>query len=222
MNDTKQEYPMTLPPFIQHLQQRLQEPLPGYSGQAPMAPLPARIYTPPEGVWYRDSAVMALLLERPSQSDLEIVFTVRSSDLKSHSGQISFAGGRCEDGETFVQAALRETHEEIGIPPEHILPLGELSPLYVPVSTSFIHPVVGFLQGEPHTRANPGEVEEVFFVQMSHLLNPENMGNEPRTLLGREVIVPFWRVHPTIPLWGATAMMVRELLTLYEEFLQLA
>ena len=71
------------------------------------------------------------------------------------------AGGRVEDNETIVQAALRETHEEIGLAPDSILPLGELSPLYVPVSTSLITPIVGyFTAGEPIPVASESEVED--------------------------------------------------------------
>ncbi len=209
----------SLPLFITHLQTRLQQPLPGYDGQRFMAPLPARTYLPPENAEYRDSAVLALLFQRTIDSELELVLTVRSSDLKSHSGQISFPGGRCDDGETFIETALRETREEIGLEPRHIIPIGELSPLYIPVSTSLIHPIVGFMAGVPEAVASEAEVEEVFFVHLKEFFNKENLRQGRWAMLGREVDVPYWNVHPSVPLWGATAMMVSELITLYEDFL---
>lgn len=206
-------------PFIKFLQTRLQEPLPGYIGQQMMAPLPAKTYLPPEQALYRTSAVLALLCYRHHHLEPELVLTVRSSDLKNHSGQISFPGGRCERDESVEEAALRETFEEIGLYPSNITILGNLSPIYVPVSTSLIHPVVGLYQGLPEPIPERNEVEEVFFVPLSEFLNPERFQKGRWTMLGMEVDVPFWDIHPRVPLWGATAMMISELLALYEEFL---
>lgn len=213
----------TPPPFIAFLQRRLQKPLPGYEGQRLMAPLPARTYLPPEGAAYRESAVMALLCSSQSstlQQEIELVLTLRSSDLKSHSGQLSFAGGRKEGSESIIETALRETYEEIGVSPQMITTLGKLSPMYVPVSQSFIHVVVGYTPQKPQIITNTTEVDEVLFVPIDKFLEPAIRATERRELLGREVDVPMWRVHPRVPLWGATAMMVSELIALYQEFLQ--
>jgi 8-oxo-dGTP pyrophosphatase MutT (NUDIX family) len=206
-------------PFARFLQERLQKPLPGYAGQQMMAPLPAKTYLPPVQVEYRTSAVLALLCFRRSHAEPELVLTLRSSDLKNHSGQISFPGGRCEENESVETAALRETQEEIGLYPSNIRLLGSLSPIYVPVSTSLIHPIVGLYEGVPEPIPEKGEVDEVFFVQLSEFLNPERFQKGRWTMLGMEVDVPFWDVHPRVPLWGATAMMISELMALYEEFL---
>jgi 8-oxo-dGTP pyrophosphatase MutT (NUDIX family) len=182
-----------------------------------MAPFPARTYEPPEGAEYRNSAVLALLIQRTPEAALELTLTVRSSDLKSHSGQISFPGGSCDDGETFEQTALRETHEEIGLPPTSIQLLGALTPLYVPVSTSYIHPIVGFHTGEPDVVLSADEVAEVFYVPLETLTQREAMAWMQREMFGKVWDVPYWNVHPRVPLWGATAMMIRELIALYEE-----
>jgi hypothetical protein len=80
-----------------------------------------------------------------------------------------------------------------------------------------IYPVLGHHAGELTTRMNTGEVEEIFSVPLAELLKPENIDQKPWVVLGREVEVPFWTVHST-PLWGATAMMVAEIVTLFEEF----
>ena len=213
---------MTASHFIQFLSKRLAEPLPGYEGQKRMAPFVKTIYEPPTDVnTYKQSAVLALLLDNRNgvqpASELEILFTVRSSELKSHSGQISFPGGRSEEGEIIQETALRETCEEVGISKERISLLGDLTPLYVPVSKSMIYPVLGHHAGELTTRMNTGEVEEIFSVPLAEFLKPENIDQKPWVVLGREVEVPFWTVHST-PLWGATAMMVAEIVTLFEEF----
>jgi 8-oxo-dGTP pyrophosphatase MutT (NUDIX family) len=213
---------MTASHFIQFLAKRCTEPLPGYEGQKRMAPFVKTIYEPPTDIrTYKQSAVLALLLDRldgtQTASELEILFTVRSSELKNHSGQISFPGGRSDNGETVRETALRETCEEVGISKSRIFLLGDLTPLYVPVSKSMIYPVLGYHQGELTTHMNAGEVEEIFSVALGELVKPENMDSKPWVVLGREVDVPFWKVHST-PLWGATAMMVAEIVTLFEEF----
>jgi 8-oxo-dGTP pyrophosphatase MutT (NUDIX family) len=213
---------MTASHFIRFLTKRLSEPLPGYDGQKRMAPFVKGIYEQPTDInTYKQSAVLALLLDTNNgaqpASELEILFTVRSSELKNHSGQISFPGGRSEDGETIRQTALRETCEEVGISQTRISLLGDLTPLYIPISKNMIYPVLGHHVGELTTRMNTGEVEEIFSVPLSAFLNPANIDTKPWVVLGREVDVPFWTVHST-PLWGATAMMVAEIITLFEEF----
>jgi 8-oxo-dGTP pyrophosphatase MutT (NUDIX family) len=218
---------MPQPPFITYLEKRLANPdtapLPGYEGQKRMAPFVKEIYEQPKDIdTYKQSAVLALLFNNRdhahSAEHLEVLFTVRSSDLKNHSGQISFPGGRSDAGETIVQTALRETCEEVGLKRENITVLGELSSLYVPVSRSMIYVVAGFHEGVPETRPNESEVEEIFSVPLSVLLNPANIDRKPWVVLGREVEVPFWNLGKNVPLWGATAMMTAEILTLYEEF----
>jgi 8-oxo-dGTP pyrophosphatase MutT (NUDIX family) len=214
-------------PFVKFLIHRLanaeQMPLPGYAGQKRMAPFQQEIYEPPPDTdTYRHNAVLALLVQRETTDgadDIEFLFTLRSSDLKNHSGQISFPGGRSEGAETPVETALRETWEEVGIEPERITILGGITPLYVPISRSMIHPIVGFHRGEPTLRLNPGEVAEAFFVPLAELQKPESISERPWTLLGHDVMVPYWNVHPEVLLWGATAMIVAEILTLYEEFM---
>jgi 8-oxo-dGTP pyrophosphatase MutT (NUDIX family) len=243
------DFPPNFVAFLQkRLRTPLQKPLPGFhadnSALPVMAPFPVRTYEPPADTPYRNSAVMVLLAEHVEHAEhvententkraedaestnhaappLSILFTVRSSELRNHSGQISFAGGRSEDGETFVETALRETQEEIGIAPAAITVLGELTPLYVPVSTSYVHPVVGFYTGaqpiETAMNVSADEVSEVFFVTMETFLKSDAVAWMKRTMFGKEWDVPYWTVHPQVPLWGATAMVVREIVALYEE-----
>jgi 8-oxo-dGTP pyrophosphatase MutT (NUDIX family) len=216
---------MTASNFIEFLTQRLLKPLPGYDGQRRMAPFVKAIYEPPSDInTYKQSAVLALLVNAENALEaahnLELLFTVRSSELKNHSGQISFPGGRSEANETIRETALRETCEEVGISRSQITILGDLTSMYVPVSKSMIYPVLGVHTGKLTTRINAGEVEEIFTVPLYQLLDPANMDKKPWTVLGREVEVPFWNVHST-PLWGATAMMVAEIITLFEEFQEL-
>jgi 8-oxo-dGTP pyrophosphatase MutT (NUDIX family) len=217
---------LTASQFLGFLAARFSEPLPGFQGQRRMAPFAKTIYEPPKDIaTYKQSAVLALLVQNENASEtaseLELLFTVRSSELKNHSGQISFPGGRSDEGETIRETALRETCEEVGISRKQIIVLGDLTSMYVPVSKSMIYPILGYHEGQLQTRMNASEVEEIFTVPLHKLLDPANVDKKPWVVLGREVEVPFWNVHST-PLWGATAMMVAEIITLYEEFAEKA
>jgi 8-oxo-dGTP pyrophosphatase MutT (NUDIX family) len=90
----------------------------------------------------RKASVLLLLWERNEK--LQVVFTLRSSDLLSHSGQISFPGGEAMPNETSIETALRETFEEIGVPNFRLEILGQLSPIYIMPSDFYIQPIVAY------------------------------------------------------------------------------
>jgi 8-oxo-dGTP pyrophosphatase MutT (NUDIX family) len=204
--------------FIDFLESRLKLPLPGTNSHLKMTPKVMqksfRNLTPAENA--KHSAVLVPLII--FGNDIQIIFTLRSNKLKSHSGQISFPGGRIEKDESTVDAALRETYEEIGLPPENIKVIGSLSTLYVPPSNNLIHTFVGLINELPEYNVNSDEVEECFTVPLKYFLNPENHQIKQHKLEGYEVVLPYWNVGKPTILWGATSMILRELLDLYEEF----
>jgi len=157
----------------------------------------------------RNSAVMILLTE--GATELDMVFTLRSTKLRSHSGQISFPGGRIDAGETPQEAALRETREEIGVPESRIEVFGNLSKIHVPPSNSDIHPFVGYTKEKPII-GSPDEVEEVFTAPFSYVTDPKNIKSMSRQFDGTDYEVPYIDVHPRVPLWGATAIILAELM----------
>lgn len=206
-------------PFIDFLKQRLNRDLPGRDAQFKMAPKPvsegpSRKMNPPGT--YSDSSVLIVLFPN-SEGDLELVLTLRSKNI-DHGGQLSFPGGRSDDGETVVDTALREAEEEVGIPPENVEILGSLSTLYVDHSRNQVTPIVGYLQHQPNLILNPAEVEEAFTVELDSLVNKKNLTVEQWDLRDHTYHVPYWDVH-RVPLWGATAMMLSEFLEIYREFL---
>jgi 8-oxo-dGTP pyrophosphatase MutT (NUDIX family) len=211
-----------LPPFIEFLNERLNGELPGIDAHIKMAPMigdePFRPFKPTGNA--RKSAVIAILTDG-SGSDFDILLTLRSSDLKSHRGQISFPGGMNEEGETSVEAALREAWEEVGITSSDIFIAGSLSELYVPPANSVISPIVGYIPSVGELTINPSEVEEVFFIGINELAEGKNKRTEPWNFGQMTADVPFWQVHRKTPLWGATAMILMELLELYKEFQEL-
>ncbi|MTI86774.1 MAG: CoA pyrophosphatase [Balneolaceae bacterium] len=164
---------------------------------------------------FRNSSVLVPL--RDWNGELEIVLTLRTASI-NHGGQISFPGGGREGDETIEETALREAQEEIGLYPESVEVAGTLTSLYVGHSDNMVTPVVGFLNKPQKFTPNPNEVDEVFSVSLLELAGDNNRNLEEWDLRGVPYNVPYWSIH-RVPLWGATAMILNELIELYREFI---
>ena len=173
-----------------------------------------RLLAAVEGKACREAGVLALLF--PQADVPTLVLTVRHGYLKQHAGQISFPGGRREEGETLQETALREAQEEIGLVPETVDVLGTLTPLYIPPSNFCVYPFVGVVSKPPTLRPTDAEVAQILHVQLPFLLDQSARQHEPRTLRGEEMVVPFFAVDGH-QVWGATAMMLAELLALVKD-----
>jgi 8-oxo-dGTP pyrophosphatase MutT (NUDIX family) len=194
-----------------------------------MAPLQhEQPLSPPDAV--RQSAVLALLHRRADRASildaLSLVFTLRPNSLRHHAGQISFPGGGAEpDDDALVTTALRETSEELGIRTDTVRILGELTALYIAPSRNLVHPFVGWLPQLPPLNPDPVEVSEILDMPLRYLLDPANLGHhtwhrETETLRAPCYAIPAGVVeqldqhHPEIHIWGATAMILSELLAI--------
>ena len=156
----------------------------------------------------RPAAVLIPLWVRPQ--GLQLILTKRASHLKHHPGQIAFPGGKVDatDADAFA-AALREAHEEIGLPPKLVQVLGALSP-HETVTGFSIQPVLGLIRDDYVPVAQPEEVDEIFAVPLSHVMRPENYNIEGRMWMGqmrRYYAVPYGPYY----IWGATARILRGL-----------
>jgi 8-oxo-dGTP pyrophosphatase MutT (NUDIX family) len=156
----------------------------------------------------RPAGVLIPVVDR--SEGLSVLLTQRSAELKHHAGQISFPGGRMEEHDSdVVQAALRETHEEVGIPPQAIAIVGYLAPM--PTVTGYaITPVVGLVGDDVTLRIDRTEVEYAFEVPLAFLLDRRNERALQREYMGRRI--------PTVEfhyggerIWGATAHILVEL-----------
>lgn len=159
----------------------------------------------PAGRKLRPAAVLVPIWLRPSGPRL--ILTKRSSHLKHHPGQIAFPGGKVDATDASAEAAaLREASEEIGLPPESVQIVG-LLPAHETVTSFSMTPVLGLVRDDFTPIPEAGEVEEVFSVPLSHVLNPGNYAIERRRWLGQ------WRRYYAVPygpyyIWGATARIL--------------
>ncbi len=175
-----------------------------------LAEAPAPRSSALEDTGVRASAVIAPVYEEAGE--LWMILTRRSWHLRSHSGEVSFPGGGQDEGESYLDTALREAREEIGLTaPVEVL--GELDHLQTVTSRSFIVPYVGLLPGRPDLTANPDEVAHILHVPVRELLldevyREERWGYPP---LDRPLYF-FELVGDTV--WGATGFMLHNLLAL--------
>jgi 8-oxo-dGTP pyrophosphatase MutT (NUDIX family) len=157
------------------------------------------------------SAVIAALYDLDGEA--HVVLTRRSRRMRAHAGEVSFPGGRAEEGDAdLVATALREAEEEVGLDPAAVEVIGELDHLATVTSGSFIVPWVGVIPARPDLRPHTGEVDAVLHVPLSELMAP-GVFREERWRFGEGIdrpIVFFDLVGDTV--WGATAAMLRQLL----------
>ncbi len=159
----------------------------------------------------RVSAVLIALTDGPDGA--EVLLTRRSMQMRSHRGEVSFPGGRLDPGETPVETALREAHEEVGLEPAAPEIVGELEHLNTIVSRSYIVPIVSRLDHRPPLRPQTVEVDRVLWTPISELTRPgtyrvERWGRPPM-----DRPLHFFELDDET-VWGATAHMLVELLAL--------
>ncbi|CAN5678699.1 hypothetical protein BH10CHL1_BH10CHL1_35540 [soil metagenome] len=201
--------------FLHQLRIDLSNPLPGRDAQYRMAPSPRRgddVYYDTSPTNARRSGVLVLLY--PYFEQLHIPLILRPTYDGVHSGQVGFPGGGYEVGDPDIGAtALREAYEEVGIQPTQVTVIGQLSPLYVFASNNLVQPTVAWTAKRPVFQLDPREVDQLIEAPVLDLLNPANHRREEWELWGRVAQVPFFRIQDQT-IWGATAMMLSELLVL--------
>ena len=174
-------------------------------------------FTPrPHGDWDLDRAgpppatgltPAAVLLAISDEAAPQLLLTRRTAHLKRHAGQVAFPGGRqdAEDADS-IAAALREAEEEVALERRHVEVLGTLDP-YRTGTGYLVTPVVGIVPPGLTLRAHPDEVDELFHVPLSHVLDPQNHIRETGQWLGETR--HFWSIrHDRHHIWGATAGMI--------------
>ncbi|MCB0592452.1 MAG: CoA pyrophosphatase [Lewinellaceae bacterium] len=204
--------------LISILEENLQAGLPGREVQYQMAHVIRRRYEPaPPNA--RKAGVLALFY--PKASGWHIVLIERNSSHPDdrHGGQISFPGGKFEEGDrNLADTALREAHEEVGVDPSTVTLIGELTELYIPVSNFLVKPYVGYTTITPEFRPQLSEVRAIVEAPVELLRKPEARQVTDLQLAENITLrkVPYFNVEDRI-VWGATAMMLNELLEVMKQ-----
>lgn len=185
--------------------------LPGEQAHRKMAPYPKYI----EGIEGMhscppvNSAVLALII--PYENELAIPFIQRSNFGRYHGGQIALPGGKMEkEDANALQTALRECHEEIGVPEEKVSILGVLTDIYIPLSNFNITPIVGTTLKLPEFILSTDEVEKVILIKLSELFDDNNKTTHSFIRHEHEIVAPGYKIGEYF-IWGATAMIIAEL-----------
>lgn len=204
--------------FYSKLVNRFQKPLPGKTAQDTMKPYLkiSKKLDVPTPFNAKKSAVFALLY--PIQ-DIPHVLLIERNDYKgAHSGQLAFPGGKIEKNDaSSIDTAFRETFEEIGVHKEQIEVIGRLTDLYVLASNFIVYPYVGILQQRPDVVLDKREVKQILEISIPFLLHEVSTGEKKmKSALGMTLNAPYYDIHGKT-LWGATAMMVSELLWMIRE-----
>lgn len=161
----------------------------------------------PDGIKPKAASVLVPIICRGD--DLTVLLTQRTAHLSKHPGQIAFPGGRRDEGETPLQAALREAREETGLAPDFVQPLGYLDG-YLTVTGYLVNPVVALLRDGFTLQAEAGEVADIFEVPLAFLMNAANRETHSRDWQGltrHYYAYPFGERY----IWGATAGMIKNL-----------
>ncbi len=198
--------------FIEKIEQRLHQPLPGKAAQNKMAhKIRMKVGEPSSDA--KIACVLSLLY--PKNNDWYIILMKRVSKFKEdkHRGQVSFPGGKLEPtDESLAAGALREAQEEVNVDPAQVKLLGQLTYLYIPVSNFLVYPFVGYTKQRPNFIPDPNEVASIIEFPLNHLFDSNNIKEIDKKISPNLILkgVPYFDIKGEV-VWGATAMILSEL-----------
>lgn len=200
--------------FADRLKSEIQKGLPGTEVQWEMASSDRFVKDFPR-VPRNDSAEAAvLILLFSNEGSIHTVFMQRPNYNGVHGGQISFPGGKKEPAdESLLETALREAEEETGIDRGKVSIIGALTPLYIPVSNIIVTPYTGWYNGKPAWKPESTEVVFLFEADLSPFLDNSIIRQKPFDIRGEKIDIRYFDYEGNV-IWGATAMMLHELLTI--------
>ena len=206
---------ITINKIVEQLNERLKKPLPGNK-----AHLTTRIKTKSEVTFSNteETAIPAavLILLFPFEDEIQFFLTKRTEDVEHHKGQISLPGGIRENNESLNETALRETKEEVGIDSTKIIISGSLTPFFIPVTGYIVHPFIGWCKEKPSTKIHDVEVNQLFSVSITELMDEKILQTEQWNIRGYDAIVPYYNFGKC-KVWGATAAILSEFKSILED-----
>jgi len=204
--------------FINQLRNRLQQPLPGEDVQFKMSPVGRSKLKDISIDTYNPKKSAVLILLYPSKEIIKTVFIVRPVYQGVHSGQVAFPGGKFDEIDLDLkQTALRETHEEIGIKPESIQVIGNLTNVYISPSNFLVTPYIGYINKQPEFIPDKREVGQILTYNLLELNNSAIKSEKLIKLsLGFKIKAPYYDIAGHT-VWGATAMIISELNAIIED-----
>jgi 8-oxo-dGTP pyrophosphatase MutT (NUDIX family) len=200
--------------FADFLKEELSKELPGTEVQWQMASSDRMVKNFPRtpGADARVAAVLILLY--PINGLIHTVFMQRHDYDGVHGGQVSFPGGKQElSDRDIIHTAIRETEEETGADTSKIRIIGKLTPLFIPVSNMIVTPVVGIMDEKPVFNHRPEEVAFLFESEIKKLMDPSISKTKAFEIHGEMTDIKYFD-NEGIVIWGATAMILHELLTI--------
>jgi 8-oxo-dGTP pyrophosphatase MutT (NUDIX family) len=203
---------------IKKIQEQLLRELPGLAAQMLMAP-PIRRSSDMYGADVKLGGVLVLLY--PIMARWHVLLMQRSEDGGTHSGQISFPGGKYDNADgSITYTAIREANEEVGLDNDCYAILGNLTSLYIPPSNFLVTPLLAIAESAPTFTRNVQEVQQILQVPLHDLFSPQSKTTCDVLRSDNNSIsmhAPAYQLHGADIIWGATAMMLSELEVLLDK-----
>lgn len=200
--------------LLDQISERFLSPLPGEEAHLIMAPYQRKSAQEVKDNHENVREAATIMLIYPKKEEWYFALMLRPNYDGVHGGQVSFPGGKLEQGETSTEAALRELEEEIGVDGNRVDILGKLSDVYIPPSNMLVYPYVGVIDFEPIFYPDPTEVESVLEVPLKEIFD-DRIVKQKKIEVGKYTDQPFFIEVPYFEfafetVWGATALMISE------------
>jgi len=194
------------------LKLRLKKKLPGMRAQEKMSPISVSEDIYKKYIKKDVNIGSVLIIFYSINEQLYFPLIERTKNVKYHSKQISFPGGKFEESDNNLSyTAIRETKEEIGLLPSNLVLLGSLTKLYIPASNFEITPFIAIHEIKPDFKLNKEEVDNLIEVPLKSIFDKRNISKKKMKLsIGKTLDCPFFNLNGYV-VWGATAMILSEL-----------